>query len=694
MKIKNYLNTVMVTTITLGLFSLTLMEEHSMLFLSSITTVTIISLFITFKKTFNISKLKWNLTAVLLVILFLVDYIVLSSSFLGSISRFMSILIVLKLFDMHLTKDYWILYALVLFEILAASASTVSIVFMVLLILYIINTIWAMLIFNLNDDLIENTATQQILIPEGLFSKWFFFTTIGLTFFSIITAMAIFFIMPRIGVGLFDIKTLDTVKTSGFSDDIDLGTLGPVKLDQTVVMRISFDDNKLPNGHLYVKGLTHDYYSGKGWQRSNEPLTTAKRSRGLYNRNEYSFTIDESTDKLLKQHIQLEPLSVNVVFSIGQAQVVIGKFTKLLYSKSGTVHMTTAPYSKKEYTVFSRNVSENLGLDRLQESPTNLQRFLNTENFHIYIESLALAITEDFGINDDYSKAKAIEKFLTENYKYSLDAPKGEIDDPIADFLFSTKTGYCEHYASSMVTLLRYNEIPARIVTGFIDGSWNDYGNFLTIRNRDAHSWVEAYIYNRGWVRFDPTPSAGFGASVITVGAFEQFTDSLIWRWNRYIIGYSIKDQVKSAMTMRSKSLKLKSIIEKYKERFKKYSKDSQDSGQNLKENLAFYIFGVLICLILLYSIFKIIIGKRSAGKKQAPDYYLKMLDILKGKGFEKGNHETSTKFAQRLDILEVTLITMKCEKDKFGNMKPTETELKEINEHIKAIKNLHKNPA
>lgn len=685
MRIKNYLNTVTVTTLTLGLLSLSLMEEHSIIFLSVITLATIAAVAITFKKKFKISKLKWNLMAIVLVFLFIGDYIVLDSDFLGSISRFMSVLVILKLFDMDLTKDYWILYALVLFEILTASASSVSIVFMILLIFYIINTIWAMLIFNLKDDIDENFGSTEISVPKNLFSTWFFLSTVMLTFFSIFTAMIIFFIMPRIGVGLFDVKTLDTVKTSGFSDDIDLGTIGPVKLDPTVVMRISFDDNKLPGGHLYIKGLTHDRYSGNGWSRSNETLFTATRKKGLFNTNEYEFIIDNSTDKLLRQHIQLEPLSVNVVFSIGQAQIVHGKFTKLLYTKSGTVHMTTSPYSKKEYIVYSRNVSKNLGLDRLDESPTNLNRFLGTENFDETIEHLALFITEDLGINDDLKKAKTIEKYLIENYKYSLDSPKGHIDDPIADFLYSTQVGYCEHYASSMVALLRYNEIPARIVTGFVDGKWNEYGKFLTIRNRDAHSWVEAYIYNKGWMRFDPTPSAGFNTTSIVISPFEQFTDSLIWRWNRYIIGYSINDQVKTAMNMRTKSIEMKSFVDQLKDKFK--GKVSKSTEQNLNENILLYIFGILLVTGLLYLLFKILISKNNVKEKLLPVYYTEMLNILKEKGFTKTNYETSTVFAKRMDILEIYSITEYCEKEKFGNTKPTENELNTIKENIETIK-------
>src|SRR3989454_389608 len=89
----------------------------------------------------------------------------------------------------------------------------------------------------------------------------------------------------------------------------------------------------------------------------------------------------------------------------------------------------------------------------------------------------------------------------------SLDVGTTMSADPVDDFLFTRKTGYCEHYATAMVVLLRALGIPARLVTGFLPGVWNDFGNYYTIRQQDAHAWVEVYFPLSGWVTFAPTPS-------------------------------------------------------------------------------------------------------------------------------------------------------------------------------------------
>jgi len=78
-------------------------------------------------------------------------------------------------------------------------------------------------------------------------------------------------------------------------------------------------------------------------------------------------------------------------------------------------------------------------------------------------------------------------------------------ETPIESFLFKTRYGFCSHYASAFVYLMRVAHIPARVVTGYQGGELNKVGDFLEIRQADAHAWAEVWLENRGWVRFDPT---------------------------------------------------------------------------------------------------------------------------------------------------------------------------------------------
>jgi transglutaminase-like putative cysteine protease len=106
---------------------------------------------------------------------------------------------------------------------------------------------------------------------------------------------------------------------------------------------------------------------------------------------------------------------------------------------------------------------------------------------------------------DPYRVALAVEQALRTGYDYSLRPPDAGFDSPYAEFLFSTRVGYCQHFAGAMATLLRFNGIPARVVVGFTTGDEESLGIWAVSRN-DAHSWVEAYFPGVGWAQFDPTP--------------------------------------------------------------------------------------------------------------------------------------------------------------------------------------------
>jgi hypothetical protein len=132
-----------------------------------------------------------------------------------------------------------------------------------------------------------------------------------------------------------------------------------------------------------------------------------------------------------------------------------------------------------------------------------------------------------------------IESYLKRNYAYSLStSPPPAGMGVIEDFLFNTRKGYCEHYAASMVMMLRGIGIPARIVNGFYGGERNEYGNYLIVRQSDAHAWVEALIGNT-WRRFDPTPAV----ILQRPRAIALLLDSLRMQWTRYVIGFSFYDQ-------------------------------------------------------------------------------------------------------------------------------------------------------
>lgn len=123
------------------------------------------------------------------------------------------------------------------------------------------------------------------------------------------------------------------------------------------------------------------------------------------------------------------------------------------------------------------------------------------------IHNLAQSIVQQAGAKNPYDMASAIERYLRDgaNFKYSLDARTPAGRDPIEYFLFSSRTGYCEFFATAMGDMLRSLGIPTRLVNGFGPGNFDSQLNTFVVRGEDAHTWVEVYFPKYGWIPFEPT---------------------------------------------------------------------------------------------------------------------------------------------------------------------------------------------
>ena len=148
---------------------------------------------------------------------------------------------------------------------------------------------------------------------------------------------------------------------------------------------------------------------------------------------------------------------------------------------------------------------------------------------------------------DPRLQARLIETRLRKDYRYDVDSPSGSAKNPLYDFLFVSKRGHCEFYSTAMAVMLRSLGVPTRNVTGFIGGTYNRFARSYAVRQGDAHSWVEVYLDDSGWTRFDPTPPANAAPQSDITGllAFvRDFVEATTQRWNRHVIGYDWKQQV------------------------------------------------------------------------------------------------------------------------------------------------------
>lgn len=184
--------------------------------------------------------------------------------------------------------------------------------------------------------------------------------------------------------------------------------------------------------------------------------------------------------------------------------------------------------------------SERLRFEAYLFHCTELPDSLKTER----IRNLANQWTAEAGT--PFEKAVAVERYFKTTFGYTLEQKnRGNF---IEDFLFRTQEGHCEYFATSMAVLMRNLGIPTRIVNGYYSTEWNDIAGAFTVRHRNAHSWVEVYMGDDyGWMTFDPTPPSGMGNPGNINQFWNRFTkvyDSVRIQWYRYIIDYSLDDQL------------------------------------------------------------------------------------------------------------------------------------------------------
>lgn len=139
-------------------------------------------------------------------------------------------------------------------------------------------------------------------------------------------------------------------------------------------------------------------------------------------------------------------------------------------------------------------------------------------------------------------KSAALESRIRDAARYDRASPSRAATDPLDDFLFVSKRGHCELFAASMAIMLREVGVPSRLVTGLVGGTLNSYGGFYSVKQGDAHVWVEGWVDGR-WTTFDPTPSQPFVAKAGLLAAIDDLGDALSYRWAPSVLGYDATSQ-------------------------------------------------------------------------------------------------------------------------------------------------------
>lgn len=454
---------------------------------------------------------KWTIGGLSIAALFfsIFDALAITGDVFIAVAHLTIVFHAIKSFDLKEPWDHLQVYFMALLQLIIASELTRSIAFGVVFVLFLVALVTAMVLSH--------------FLKEGTLQRVRFKRPVVVISLITLLATTLFFISaPRIKGGLLGRSLAKGIKTVGFSEKVDFGSFGNIKLDPTIVMRVELSGRaELP---FYWRGLTLNYFDSKSWQ------DTLEDKYEIQKKGERFLLRPFPMDKAIIQRIFLEPIESEVIFGLSNVTAVEIESRTLLVDDAGALFIPRKSSMRMSYTVYS--------IFEEQVAEGDLLRYLQLSPDAGRISRLAEDITK--GIRTDMEKAVGIEGYLKTNYKYSLitsSPPEGV--SPIEDFLFNSKKGYCEHYATSMVLMLRAIGIPARIVTGFVGGEENKYGGYIIVRQSNAHSWVEAVIDGR-WKRFDPTPPA---ASVVMPSLLAMYLDTLRLKWYRYVIGFSSIDQ-------------------------------------------------------------------------------------------------------------------------------------------------------
>ncbi|TKB59531.1 MAG: DUF3488 domain-containing protein [Nitrospira sp.] len=667
------------------------------------------------------STTGWNLLVIVGFLGFWVDMLWVSGELLPAGVHFLMILMIIKLFNLKLRRDYLHLYAISLVAILASGSLTTDLWYLPIFLLYLFVGVWTLLLFQLTKHpeepriLTMSVAMRpQPLAPVSQVTPQFFWLANGLALATFGLTLVIFFTIPRVGAGFYQKGFGENIRTSGFSETVNLGEIGPIKRDPSVVMRVELSDGPPQEaGRLYLRGVAFDQYDGKAWtNRLNYRRAVSEDAVGTFVLRSSRSLATPRLGDTIRQNILLEPLDTPVLFAAPLVERVSGKFPSVQSDLTGSVYLPFPSSSRIEYSVLSRSnpvLPEDLGAEPSVYPESVIRHFLQIPSQPERIAVLAKEITHTQ--RTIYDKATAIHSFLTHNFRYSLDAPLTEQDQPLEEFLFTRKTGYCEHYATAMVIMLRTIGIPARLVTGFLATEWNEYGNYYVVRQQDAHAWVEVHLPHSGWITMDPTPPSieSIGSGSPAWHALGRMLDTIRLQWGRFFVQYSAADQLAVVRELRAGSTSARNkAFDSISTLFSPFiamfggmaGYASKGTIQSLAEVLVPTLIGlaVLLWLGIRRPWSKGMISKRTTRDEQViMQLYGRMIGHLARKGLAKLAATPPLEFVRltqerwsNAGSAVASITDLYC-RARFGQIPPTREELALAEDHLRNLMTLEK---
>ncbi len=372
--------------------------------------------------------------------------------------------------------------------------------------------------------------------------------------------LLLFLVMPRID-SLWSVPSPQHSAKTGVSDSMSPGQFSKLSRSGGVAFRASFDGEMPARSDLYWRGLVFSYFDGVTWMPSqagsfadgspisniNSTQSWRKKAQGLGDGTNYQVILEASQQPWLYS-LQL-PTD---------------------YRSEGKILSITRDFT----LIAQRNVSERLSYT----VTSHLQHLVEVEGLMGIRRERELRLPKGFNpqslaqaekwLNESDSEQHYIDRvlaFFSEQLSYTIEPPRMGRHS-VDDFLFGSQQGFCEHFASAFVVMMRAANIPARVVAGYQGGEFNELERYLLVHQYDAHAWAEVWLSGRGWVRVDPTAAvaperilSSLGdaqtdsvESYLSLGRYRHISllnaarlqwDALNYRWYQTVMGFNQDQQ-------------------------------------------------------------------------------------------------------------------------------------------------------
>lgn len=474
----------------------------------------------------------------------------------------------IRLFSARTNRDYAFLAVLAVAAMLASAILTVATGFLIVLAIFLVlavSTFVALEIRRSATGAVSPSVEPGSPLAHKL-NRALGLTSILVAVSALVVGTALFFIIPRFTTGYLSAFNLRPTPLTGFTDDVSLGAIGSIQKNSTVVMRIKVEGDPASAENIHWRGVVLTNFDGRRWfTPPSETSVVSPDGNGEYFFGQPRVSTDQF--RRLDYTVLMEPIATEAIFLAAKAERIRGRFGAenvgryaqrhafLLVDSTGSLFNPFHNFGKLRYQATSDIPvveAAELRAAAANYSPKLAHVYLQLPPIDSRIKELADQIAGRF--NNPYDKTTAIELYLKTRYDYTLDLSGPEANDPLANFLFVRRSGNCEYFAAAMVVMLRAEGIPARYVTGFIQGEYNDVGSDYIIRESDAHAWVEVYFPGYGWITFDPTPGSADGHPHGLFARIGMYWDWFQLNWNDWVINYDFSHQVMLAENLRKSS--------------------------------------------------------------------------------------------------------------------------------------------